>query len=238
MKRRLLLIFLALAGAACAPAAPIANRGLALPPASSAAAHPMAAPAETPPEAESSPDDTAPRRTSPLSPAEAMRALADLGTRALTALERGDAEAFARVAHPERGLDAGVMGSVSHHLAARDVGSAFRDAVARPWDGRSNAAEHPLSMSYRDFFTSLRDRKYTSADLVGYNEVVQEDGLCGGACVAEEIAEAFPGAPFIQYAYASGTDANPGMWRFLVVAFERDATGWRVIGLLEDSWSP
>jgi hypothetical protein len=130
------------------------------------------------------------------------------------------------------------MGSVSHHLAARDVGAAFRDAMARPWDGRSNAAEEPFSMSYRDFFTSLRDRKYTGADLVGYDEVVQEDGLCGGPCVAEEIAKAFPGAPFIQLAFESGTEANPGMWRFLVVAFERDAAGWRVIGLLEDTWSP
>jgi hypothetical protein len=73
---------------------------------------------------------------------------------------------------------------------------------------------------------------------VGYGEVVQEDGLCGGPCVAEAIASTFPEAPFIQYAYPSGTDANPGMWHYLVVAFDRDATGWHVIGLLEDNWSP
>jgi hypothetical protein len=103
---------------------------------------------------------------------------------------------------------------------------------------RSNSADEPHRRSVGEFFSGLRDARHGGADAIGYSEVVQEDGLCGGPCVAEEIRNAFPCAPFIQYAYRTDTPANPGMWHFLVVAFDRDATGWKVIGLLEDAWSP
>ena len=98
--------------------------------------------------------------------------------------------------------------------------------------------DRPHSQSYRTFFAGLRLSRYSHADLRHYGEVVQEDGLCGGPCVAEAISGASPCAPFTQYAYASDANANRGMWHFVVVAFERDKTGWRVIGLLADSWSP
>jgi hypothetical protein len=252
MKHRLLPTILALACAACSraplrastdvvptpePAPPpvaVEIASAAPPPAAVEAA--VEAPRE--PGAAGAPEAPARACGARPSPAEIRRELAGLGKRALAAIERGDARGFARLVHPSRGLSLGLFGTVSHHLDARDVGAALGDDAPRAWNGRSNMADEPLSLSYRGLFALWRRSAYTRADLVGYGEVVQEDTLCGGPCVADEIAAAFPCAPFIQYAYATGTAANPGMWHFLVVAFDRDGAGWHVIGLLQDAWSP
>jgi hypothetical protein len=179
---------------------------------------------------------TNPECTSRLSPAETRRLLADLGKRALIAIERRDARGFAALVHPKRGLDVGVLGNLSFHIDARDVPAAFRDTTVRIWDSRKWAADGDFEMSYRGFFERLRDNKYTASELVGYSEVVQEDGLCGYPCNALSISTAFPCRPFIQY--ARGTDAYPNMWRFVAVAFDLSDAGWRIVGLLEHEWQP
>ncbi len=170
--------------------------------------------------------------------ADVERELGPLGRETLDAIARGDGVALATRVHPSRGIALGLLGGISHHLAAGDVAAALRDDAARAWDGRSNMSDAPLSMSMRQFFSHMRRGRYERAPLVGFGRVVQEDTLCSGTCVAEAIATAFPCAPFIQYAYPAGSPGNPGMWRFVVVAFQRQGTGWRVLGLFEDQWSP
>jgi hypothetical protein len=160
--------------------------------------------------------------------------LADLGNQALAAIERDDAQGFARLVHPTLGLDVGLEGTVNYHLEANAVRDAFRDDSPRHWSGRSTAGEDPLSLSLREFFAHLGRGKYTKAERVGYGKVVQEDLLCGRTCIAETIESEFPCAPFIQYAYPTRTE----VWRFVAVAFDRDTTGWHVIGIFEDHWSP
>jgi len=169
-----------------------------------------------------------------LTPSQVRRELADLGHQALAAIERDDAQGFARLVHPTYGLDLGLHGTVKHHLETNAVRDAFRNDSPRDWSGRSTAHDGPFSLSLREFFAHLRRGKYTKAELVGYGKVVQEDNLCGRTCIAEAIENEFPCAPFIQYVYPTRSE----MWRFLAVAFDRDTTGWHVIGLLEDEWSP
>jgi hypothetical protein len=173
-----------------------------------------------------------------LSSKETKGALAKLGRETLRAIEARNMDALARLVHPTKGLALGTFGRISHTIGAAEIRTVARDGTARSWDGPSNMADHPIEETYEEFLDELAGQAYSKADTVGYGEVVQEDALCGADCVAKDIATAFPCAPFIQYDYPTGSPHNPGMWHFLVIAFEPDAAGWHVIGFLRNEWSP
>ncbi|MFO0757818.1 MAG: hypothetical protein U0359_15085 [Byssovorax sp.] len=233
MKRTALPALLALTLAACTTSPTPA------PPPVTAAAIEAAPP---PSQIAAPPESAAPMATAPAAGktgAAPQRAVLEaVGQKALSALEKHDAKAFARLVHPKHGLDLGVLGTINHHVASTDVEAAFRDTKELPWDGRSNAGDEPWQMSYAKLLSSVGEKHYSRATAIGYNEVVQEDGLCGGPCVDDEIGAAFPGLPFIQYAYPTESPRNSGMWYFLVIAFQQDGDDWKVAGLLEDEWSP
>jgi len=155
----------------------------------------------------------------------------------LTYIKEGDYAALSREAHPEFGVVfspcATIALSTNRCFRADQIASFGGDTTLYVWGVRSGSGE-PIEMTPADYFARyVFDRDYTSAAIVGVNQVIRS----GNAL--ENFAEFFPYAKFVDF-YMSGGEgdasAGPG-WSSIRLGFEEYDGALRLTVIIHSEWT-
>lgn len=216
------------------PAADTASTGTAAP---SETASDSASPAR--PGTPAPPDTPAPRDMDPgkLSPAEARRMIEDRARGAVTVLGAGDMEQFSSVVHPVKGVR---FSPYAHVIPGEDlvfpkeqVAILWNDSKKYLW-GSFDGSGDSIIMTFRDYHKRfIYNYKYARAERVAYN-----DKLLGFGNTLNNIREIYPQGLIVEYNFPGQDPKYGGMdWGSLWLVFERENSGWYVVGVVHDEWT-
>ena len=170
-----------------------------------------------------------------LDPGTASVVLPSRGKTVLRALTSRDMGGLARQVHPIFGLRMGVSGQPRKKaFMPAEVRRFASDRTVHDWGtpGGSDSSQEETAFT---FIQGLRTRELLTPDRIGYDTWIRDDGSSDRP---RSFDREFPDGMFIQYVMDSGSDHNPGMWFVLLLVFQLHDADWKLVGIVENSWSP
>lgn len=117
-------------------------------------------------------------------------------------------------------------------LSAAQVAAAAGDAALYHW-GYTDGEGAPISLTITDYFDAyVFNADYTEAPRIGI------DTVCQSGNALENVAEAYPGARFVEFHFPGLEPKNEGLdWCSLKLVFLRENGQWRLEGLIHSQWT-
>ena len=176
------------------------------------------------------------REVAPASQGE--KDVADRSRAAILAIKKGDWGAFSTMVHPDKGVRFSPYAYVRTQkdgdlvLTAERLKKGFSDESKYTWgsyDGTGDQIRLTIEEYYRKF---IYDLDFTEAPKVAQNQIL------GRGNTLNNLREAYPGAPFVEYHFPGLDPKYQGMdWRSLRLVFEQKDGVWYVVGIIHDQWT-
>lgn len=155
---------------------------------------------------------------------QVLAALAEQDYAALAALADQGGVRFSPYAYVDTEHDV-VLGPKALAMLAQDT-------TVREWGSYDGSGE-PISMDWADY----RDRFVWDRDFTAVTQV-SEDAEIGSGNTPSNIAEAYPGAHFVEYHDPGEDPQYEGMdWRSLRLVMVPDGEDWRLVGVVHAEWT-
>lgn len=153
---------------------------------------------------------------------------------ALKYISTKDMDSLAKLAHPTQGIRFTPFTTVDikHDLVytAEEIPSFFYDANDYLWGIYSDSYDE-IRFTRADYFERfIYDVDYTTADKIGYNEVL------GTSTHVENQYAIYHDAISVEY-YKDSTDSNDSTdWRSLRLLFQEHESQWYIVGIIHNEW--
>jgi hypothetical protein len=153
----------------------------------------------------------------------------------LEAVQDRDGERLAALGHAERGVRfspyAFVDVAQDRVLNRSDLASLWRDDRIHTW-GSFDGSGNPIEMTSAQYVERfVMDRDFSEATVIAVNKHPSRGNT------ADNSAEAYPGATFVEY-YVEAAEGQPEPgWAALRLVLEQHAGKWTLVGVIHDEWT-
>jgi hypothetical protein len=154
----------------------------------------------------------------------------------LEAVQEQDGERLAALAHPELGVRfspyAYVDVAQDRVLNRSELETLWQDQRIHAW-GSFDGSGEPIQMTAAQYFDRfVMDRDFSKATVITVNNHRARGNT------ADNSAEAYPRATFVEY-YVEAAEGQPETdWTALRLVLEQHAGKWQLVGVIHDEWTP